>query len=327
MTGMSLGRVALTVAAAVAPALIAWWSDRRLLGKGDDPALPELLASRRRTNVRAIAVAAALMIVFAGGEAAWGIPLLLVLLIAVAYPLRTRLLGETWGFGSYLWRTSLSFVAGFGFWIALAYTPAVVQWVLRASGPERWMSTGVVVAALLTALLIDYFLAGGGSRSEAPPRDRLTDRQAGVTPPPAVEAQTEAGPDPMMTLSPDGPEAPPPEPEVEPGPVSQQPPVVRPAPPPLRTGQTRPSEQAEARQQAAARARAEARQLAEARAEALRQAQRRKAAAAKPPPRARPAPAPPRAAQARAPARTATARPIYNCRYARTRSEIAVCND
>jgi Zn-dependent protease with chaperone function len=145
--------VALTVAAAVAPALITWWSDRRLLGKGDDPALPELLASRRRTNVRAIAVAAALMIVFAGGEAAWGIPLLLLLLIAVAYPLRTRLLGETWGFGSYLWHTSLSFVAGFGFWIALAYTPAVVQWILRVSGPERWMSTGVVVAALLTALL------------------------------------------------------------------------------------------------------------------------------------------------------------------------------
>jgi Zn-dependent protease with chaperone function len=149
VTGVALGRMVLTVAAAVAPALIAWWSDRRLLGKGDDPALPELLASRRRTNVRAIAVAAALMIVFAGGEAAWGIPLLLVLLIAVAYPVRTRLLGETWGFGSYLWHTSLSFVAGFGFWIALAYAPTMVQWILRVVGPERWWLALAILPPLL----------------------------------------------------------------------------------------------------------------------------------------------------------------------------------
>src|SRR4029434_10533895 len=91
----SVGRTMLALVVALVPAVVAWWSDRRLLSKPDDPALPELLAHRRRVNVRSIAVAVALMIVLGGTAAAWGIPLLLVLLIAAAYPLRTRVLGET----------------------------------------------------------------------------------------------------------------------------------------------------------------------------------------------------------------------------------------
>src|SRR5678815_1833003 len=103
LDGQSLGRSIVTLLLALAPALLAWWNDRRLIARADDPALAELVASRRRLNVRAIVFALALMLVFGGGAAAWGIPLLLVFLIAAGYPLRTRLFGETWGFGAYLW--------------------------------------------------------------------------------------------------------------------------------------------------------------------------------------------------------------------------------
>jgi Zn-dependent protease with chaperone function len=137
------------------PALVAWWQDRRLLDKGDDPALPELLAHRRRRNVRLIAVAIALMIVFGGVDAAWGIPLLIVLLIAAAYPIRTRILGETWGFGAYLWHTAASIIGGFGFWIAVCYAPIIVHWGVEAAGPARlWLA--VVLALIVGAALFAW---------------------------------------------------------------------------------------------------------------------------------------------------------------------------
>src|SRR5215204_2346017 len=144
---------ALTLFAAVLPAAITWWTDRRLLGKADDPALPELLASRRRTNIRAMAIGFAVVVVWGGNDAAWGLPLLVTLLVAAAYPLRTRLLGETWGFGSYLWHSVLSLVGGFGFWIALAYAPGVVQGLLGIVGVERWPVAVVFAAVLLGVAL------------------------------------------------------------------------------------------------------------------------------------------------------------------------------
>jgi hypothetical protein len=72
--GASLGPLALTLVATLAPAVLVWWNDRHLLQKRDDPALPELLASRRRANIRAIAFAVAIMIVFSGASVAWGFP-------------------------------------------------------------------------------------------------------------------------------------------------------------------------------------------------------------------------------------------------------------
>jgi Zn-dependent protease with chaperone function len=145
------GRIVLAMLLAMIPALVAWWTGRRLLRNGEDPALPELLDSRRRTTIKAVAVALALMIVFAGNVAAWGMPLLVVLLLASGYPVRTRVLGETWGFGSYLWYTVLSVVGGFGFWIALAYAPTIVHTLLRAAGAAQWWWVGIVVAAALIA--------------------------------------------------------------------------------------------------------------------------------------------------------------------------------
>jgi Zn-dependent protease with chaperone function len=150
--GQLAGQTLLTLVLTLAPALIAWWHDRRLLDKANDPALPELLANRRRLNVRTIAFCAVLMIVFGGANAAWGIPLLVVLLIGVAYPVRTRVLGETWGCGAYLWHTAASIIGGFGFWIALCYAPSVVRWMTDVAGAGRpWLAVGLaaVVAALL----------------------------------------------------------------------------------------------------------------------------------------------------------------------------------
>jgi Zn-dependent protease with chaperone function len=155
VNGQSSGSALLVLAAALVPAVIAWWNDRRLIARGDDPALPELLSNRRRVNVRSIAVAAAVMIVLGGADAAWGIPLLLVFLIAAAYPLRTRVLGETWGFGAYLWRTAASIVGGFGFWIAVCYAPTIMRWIIGRVGTERsWLVAAL--AGLLAALLFAW---------------------------------------------------------------------------------------------------------------------------------------------------------------------------
>ena len=146
--------VVMTLIVALIPAVLAWWNDRALLTKHDDPALPELLAHRRRISIRAIAVAVAIMIVFGAGSAAWGIPLLLALFIAAGYPLRTRILGETWGFGAYLWYTLLSIVGGFGFWIALAWTPLIVQGISSAFGGG--LTVTIVVASIVAAVMIAW---------------------------------------------------------------------------------------------------------------------------------------------------------------------------
>jgi Zn-dependent protease with chaperone function len=146
---LASGWYALTVSLAAIPAIVSWWRGRALLNKGEDPALPELLDSRRRTTMGALAIALALMIVLTGAQSAWGIPLLAVLLIAVGYPVRRRILGETWGFWPYLYHTARSIVGGFGFWIALAYAPTMVEALLDTFGTGRWWLAIPVAAALL----------------------------------------------------------------------------------------------------------------------------------------------------------------------------------
>jgi outer membrane biosynthesis protein TonB len=175
----------------------------------------------------------------------------------------------------------------------------------------------VLIAAVLSVALLAFVFAGGGSSGDRPPRDRLTDEQVMTSQRPAA-APAEAseilpGSEEVAQTSPP---PPPPEPEVEPGPVTRPTPIVRPAPPPL------PRRSAEAQVRQTARPRP----APKARAEAPRPAEVRKAkpkAVASAPRRAA---SPAKTANA-APARTATARPSYNCRYARTRSEVAVCGD
>ena len=171
----------------------------------------------------------------------------------------------------------------------------------------------VLIAAVLTVALLAFVFAGDSSSGDRLPPDRLTDAQAGVTVPEPVAQSEETAAD-VLDGEEDqqasaSPPPPPPEPEVEPGPVSRPTPIVRPAPP----AQPRRSAKSEGDDTAAARAKA--------RADAQRQSE---------PARAKtPATTSQLTATVRPPVATGTpmARPSYNCRYARTRSEIAVCSD
>ena len=138
-----------TILVALTPAIVTWWTDRRLIARRDDPALPELIANRRRTSVSVGATAAAIILVLSGARVAWGIPLLIVAVTAAGYPFRTRLLGETWSFWRYLWHAGLSLLGGFGFWIALVYAPFVVQSVIGSAGEDRlaWAAAAAACAA------------------------------------------------------------------------------------------------------------------------------------------------------------------------------------
>ena len=153
--GLSIGATVLALLVALAPAIVTWWTDRGLIARHDDPALPELIAGRRRTMVVVIAVSMAFLLVFSGSRVAWGIPLLLAALAAAAYPFRTQLLGETWSFPRYLWHAGLSLVGGFGFWIALIYAPILVREVLDLFGPSRLL-WGAAAAALVAAALFAW---------------------------------------------------------------------------------------------------------------------------------------------------------------------------
>ena len=165
----------------------------------------------------------------------------------------------------------------------------------------------VTIAAVLTLALLAFVFAGG-SRADRAPRDRLTDEQAVA---PARPARQPANSSAILPGSEATAEAtapaplPPPEPEVEPGRAAHPEPVVRPAPP-------KRSAKEEVRRTAAARA--PAKEIRNARPKAVPTGQRRASSAAQ-------------TANAPAAAPIAAVRPSFNCRYARTRSEVAVCSD
>jgi Zn-dependent protease with chaperone function len=111
---------------ALVPGIVAWWTGRRLTRMVDDPALPELLMARRQRVTLFVAIALATMVVFGGRHSYWGVPLIGAALLAGGYPLRRRLALETAGLGGYLWRGAKSIIGSLGFWVVLAWTPAIV---------------------------------------------------------------------------------------------------------------------------------------------------------------------------------------------------------
>ena len=177
----------------------------------------------------------------------------------------------------------------------------------------------VLIAVVLTLALLAFVFAGGGSRADRPPRDRLTDEQAMAPPEPARQpADASAilpGSEEMAQATAPPPPPPPLEPEVERGPVTQPPPIVRPAPPAL----PRRNAKEEVRQTAVSAAKA--------RADSPRSAEVRKAKPKAVASDQRRVTSPAQTANAPAAPPIATVRPSYNCRYARTRSEVAVCSD
>ena len=80
---------------AIAPGAYSWWTGRSLVGRTDDPALPELLMARQQRLVPVMATALAILIVTAGHHLWWSLLLLAVALLSGGYPLRRTLLGET----------------------------------------------------------------------------------------------------------------------------------------------------------------------------------------------------------------------------------------
>jgi outer membrane biosynthesis protein TonB len=168
----------------------------------------------------------------------------------------------------------------------------------------------VLIAAVLTLALLAFVFAGAGSSGDRPPRDRLTDEQAKAPPGPArqlpdLSAIVAGNEETAQTTAPPPPPPPPPEPQADP--VTQQSPVVRSAPtPPQRSAKTEARPVAESRPPPKAEVRKTTPKAVP--------TEERRAAPAKTPS----APAPPR---------IATVRPSYNCRYARTQSEVAVCGD
>ncbi len=111
---------------AVAPGIAAWWTGRRVARFTDDPALPELLFARQQRLTLIVATALAITLVFGGSGALWGIPLMGLALLVGRYPLSRSLQFESSTLPRYLWRSVKSIVAGFGFWIILAWTPELI---------------------------------------------------------------------------------------------------------------------------------------------------------------------------------------------------------
>lgn len=131
---------------AIAPGAYSWWTGRSLVGRTDDPALPELLMARQQRLVPVMATALAILIVTAGQHLWWSLLLLAVALLSGGYPLRRKLLGETAGLPLYLWRSLKSLIGGMGFWILLVWTPTIVL----AIDPERWwLALGLIPLLLL----------------------------------------------------------------------------------------------------------------------------------------------------------------------------------
>ena len=141
----------LLVSIATLPAIISWWSGRRLAGMLDDPILPERLVAHQRRNGAVLILAIGGLAAVAARSLAWTLPLAIVALHAGAFPLRKALFAETWTFGAYLSFFGRLYFGLFGFWILLAATPSLAA----RAGSADWLA-GVLLAATLLAWNLRY---------------------------------------------------------------------------------------------------------------------------------------------------------------------------
>jgi heat shock protein HtpX len=142
-SSLMLGPLLVALVACV-PGIVAWWTGRRLARLADDPALPELLMAQQQRLLGVVATALAVMIVLGGTHVYWSFPLMAAGLITGRYPLRRKLLGETMGLGTYLWRSGKSVLGGWGFWVLLAWTPMIVLGI-----DARWWPLSLALGAVL----------------------------------------------------------------------------------------------------------------------------------------------------------------------------------
>jgi len=125
---------------ALAPGGLAWWRGRPLVLAPDDTVAERLFAHRRQVGTAA-AVAAVLLVLFAGVHVTWALPLLVLVLLRGSYPARKSVLQETWTFGAYASHILRFATAGAGFFVLLAATPALVG----ALGPASAFPLAVVL--------------------------------------------------------------------------------------------------------------------------------------------------------------------------------------
>ena len=137
----------LVLAAAVAliPGAISWVSCRGLLRRLDDATLPERLQIHQRRNTVAMFLALVALAWLGPGATLWTVPLLVAGLLLAGYTLRRALYDETWSRPAYVGFFFRMYAGIFGFWLALAFVPALVS----RAGTLDWLAAAAAAAVLL----------------------------------------------------------------------------------------------------------------------------------------------------------------------------------
>jgi Zn-dependent protease with chaperone function len=118
---------ALPALTALAPAALKLARNRRLAARLDDPTLPERLLVERQLVTFAFAASIAVIAVLWFGHLIWVVPLALTSVVAAGFPLRRRLLGESWSVRSYLWFMFRLAIATQGIWLLIAVAPVLTD--------------------------------------------------------------------------------------------------------------------------------------------------------------------------------------------------------
>lgn len=141
----------LALLCALIPGLQAWVMGRRLIRLRDDPALPERLLKHQSRLVFTAATCLPILILAIPSQAIWAAPLAILGVLVGQFPARRVLFEEGWGLGGYLWHVLRFGLAGMGFWVLLAATPAIVPMADSA----RWPL--VVLLAVILAAWNNWF--------------------------------------------------------------------------------------------------------------------------------------------------------------------------
>jgi Zn-dependent protease with chaperone function len=130
---------------AVLPAAFAMWSGRQILALSDNATVPERLVANRVRNGFVTGLCGSLVAVIAFRHLPWALAVLVLARMGASYSFRKQLHRETWGFVAYFSFFVRLTLAGFGFWVLLAFTP----WFVWKAEPYQWAVAGVFAVVLL----------------------------------------------------------------------------------------------------------------------------------------------------------------------------------
>lgn len=137
--------IALALAVAVAPGVIAWWRGRAIVAARSEAGAAERLAAHR-TWVGWLAALTALGISVAGPDGSWVCSgAVLLASIAGYFPARRAVLGERWGLVGYLGFLGAVGLGFFGHLLLLISVPALVP----PPGSDRWGVVALLAGTLL----------------------------------------------------------------------------------------------------------------------------------------------------------------------------------